>query len=379
MQTWSRRWRSGSRAVLALALLVGLSACDELVVLDEAGLAAQQGSAPPPGTTAPPPAGGGSGEAPESEPAPEPDEGEGEGKRDRDDRRKPSKTEEPSEPAAPQTPEPEAGSDETRPPASGDRSGATFEESFEVDEAAIGKHQSSGRWRAGEQPHPHSLELVDKPVTDGRQAARFELRAGDNSPKSDLAGPDFPEDPILPYGEDFWIGFSMMVPSGIDLQSSRGNILWQIHPKNKATGACGGQPQMALTVDNGSNYEMGAQAGDPCNPKGQKFDLGPIVRDQYVHFVINFKNSNSAGDYANVWVYDGEGDDSAPKMKYSGPLGYQDPGDYSRIGIYAPGCNQGCQAYPWDSMVVYFDEYRQGTSFEAVVPSGAGSPAGGAG
>ncbi len=377
MREWSRRWHAGSRTVLALALLVGLSACDELVVMEEAGLAAQQGSAPPPATTAPPPAGSVAGQAPVAAPPSEP--GESETERERGDRPKKSKAEEPSEPAGTPTPEPEAGKGSPRPTAPGDRSGATFEESFEDAEAAIGKHQSSGRWRAGEQPHAHSLELVDNPVTDGRQAARFELRAGDNSPKSDLAGPDFPEDPILPYGEDFWVGFSMMIPSGIDLQSSRGNIMWQIHPKNKATGACGGQPQMALKVENGSNYEMGVQSGDPCGGKSANFDLGPIVRDRYVHFVINFKNSNSAGDYANVWVYDGEGDDSEPKMKHSGPLGYADPGDYSRIGIYAPGCNQGCKAYPWDSMVVYFDEYRQGTSFEAVVPSGAGSATDGAG
>jgi len=291
-------------------------------------------------------------------------------------------SEEPGEPEEPEpvapgpSPLPSPSDDDGTAAPTPDDTGVTFFEGFDDREEAVGKEDARGRWGAGVQPEEWSLRLVDDPVAQGTRAARFELRASDNSPKADLARPDIADGGTLPYDEDAWIGFSMMIPSGIELRSSRPNILWQIHPKNHATD-CGGQPQLSLDVNEGDRYTMSVGSGDPCGGRSDTVDLGPVVRDRYVHFVVNFKNSNSPDDYARVWVLDGEGGDTEPVMDHAGPVGYADAGDYSRIGIYAPGCNQGCRAYDWDAMVLYVDEYREGTSFAAVVPRSAatGDPA----
>lgn len=247
-----------------------------------------------------------------------------------------------------------------------------FFEGFNDNEAAVGKEDAPGRWGAGVQPKEWSLRLIDSPVTEGAKAARFELRNSDNSPKADLARPNIADGGTIPYNQDVWIGWTMMIPSGIDLVSSRANILVQLHPKNKAEG-CGGQPSWTLDVSN-NRYDFNLQWNDPCGGSGAgnaSYNVGAIPRDTYVKFVVNFKVSNSGSDYFKAWVIDGVGDDSQPKVNYSGPLAYQDAGDYMRIGIYAPGCNQGCGAYNWSAMIVYFDEYRHGNSFNDVVPGGS--------
>lgn len=221
-----------------------------------------------------------------------------------------------------------------------------------------------------------SLQLVDSPKTEGAKAARFELRHTDNSPKSDLAHPNKTVNENIPHNEDLWFGIAIMIPSGFDIISKRPEILFQIHPKNRATDVCGGKPPVTIDVNEG-RYTIYVRHGDPCSTDlkwVKRYDGGPVVRNRYINFVVNMKLANNDNGYVKVWINDGQGDDSKPLATYTGPVAYDFEGSYVRIGLYAPDCNNGCKQYNWDSFVVYFDEYRQGRSYKDVVPRGENSP-----
>lgn len=356
----TRAWRAASRVVPALAVIMTLTACDELVALDGAGLQGTAG-AEEPGTAAPPDR-----DDPRAEPTPGPEAS-------------PTSTPSPQDPGSEEPTRPGDGEESPRPPPSGgDRSGLTLESTFEdgdIDE-----------WAVSQQACEYSQEIVDDVVRAGSRAIRFEMRPEDREGCGDYDGPgreayggaksdlraDAPDD----QSGDHHYGFSVFLPDGFaESVGSGSTILFQVHAGFAA------KPTVALVAKEDRLFLDSSQEPQGCSggngQDGPSQDLGPIADWQggWFDFVVHLDlDLDSEQDRAQLFARRAGEPEYRQVAALEGSIGYCDLGP-ARIGIYNPRYRSAPEKHD-GATVVYFDEYREGTSFSAVEADAAGEPRG---
>jgi hypothetical protein len=94
----------------------------------------------------------------------------------------------------------------------------------------------------------------------------------------------------------------------------------------------------------------------PSNPEAGDINTGPIVKGQWVDFVMHIKWSKGSDGVREIWR------DGAKQGRYSGPTITKDSTFEHRFGIY-----EGTQVN--HTRTLYLDNHRVGTSYAAVDPS----------
>ncbi len=143
-------------------------------------------------------------------------------------------------------------------------------------------------------------------------------------------------------GKEYWYGFSMMVP---------------IESSNPKSGTKVGQ------WHNGDLHGFSPAADQQLN--GEKLliriawdteEVKQFKKGKWFDFVYQFKFG--VDGFAKVWI------DGVKFMEFSGNIGTPKSRPYFKYGIYNPNfLNKN------DIIIVYFDEYRRGNSYEDVDPS----------
>lgn len=175
----------------------------------------------------------------------------------------------------------------------------------------------------------HGIQVVDDPVEQGRHAARFEVRDGDNP----IDGDDRAELQLATAeaeGDLRWYGWSTMFAS--DFPSIDGfQVVTQWLPRN-----AGGPPSMGFYVT-GDEIRLQVNPYDsegvPARPPVVEW-TGPLDRGRWLRFRMRVRwSGDDARGAIDLWV-DGRHvvEDARIRTLYPGDGGYLKQGYYRRAG-----------------------------------------------
>lgn len=231
-----------------------------------------------------------------------------------------------------------------------DRGGITqmamFESTFEDNEPFKG-------WAIDQHCCKHSLRVSDEQSTDGRKSLRLEVRKSDpktsKSIRSELVlKPDQP-------GSIRWYGFNMYLEDWID--DNAGEHVFQWHPNN-----LNGTATAALWTS-GGRFVFQTNAGGSA--KNVYHDLGPIISNEWISWIIHVKWVNDNSGFLQVWK---NGELMIDRKNF---ISCPPEGSYFKLGINKFGWLD--QSSTTERRVLYFDEVRIGderVNFEMVNPTG---------
>lgn len=193
-------------------------------------------------------------------------------------------------------------------------------------------------------PGNYSFQTSNNPVFQGRNSGRFELRFGDKvvtktGVRSEVL---FPEQ----FHRERWYSFAVFFPTGGFTPDKDSEIITQWHQEQM------GSPSAALFVEN--DKLMLVLRNDPIfkGEKREKYDLGPVPRDQWLEFVFHFIHSNDTDGLIEIWK-------NGPKiLTRSGPNMYPGILPKWKIGLYK--WTWGKTKTDVDKRVLYFDNVRMG-------------------
>lgn len=216
-----------------------------------------------------------------------------------------------------------------------------FEREHLIVESSFEESRPFSQWANDQHCCEYSVAQSKDRATDGTNSLRLEVRATDpmtsGSIRSELVQP---ADNI---GTERWYGFNMFLQNWSD--DSAGEHVFQWHPSN-ATGVAtaalwtSGGRYMFVTNNSGGNV------GNIYN------DLGPIVSNQWVSWVIHVKWEDDNTGIMQVWK-DGSLVIDKSNIKTAPPEGV-----YFKLGINKFGW--GIQPSSTKERVLYFDEVRIG-------------------
>lgn len=200
--------------------------------------------------------------------------------------------------------------------------------------------------------------VVTDPVRGGTFAVELGLTGATDSSDGICCGSRnelLPKFRDLREGDDLYFGFSTFLEPGFPTSGG-----WQVITQFKQN--FDGSPPLSLNVEDGQ-YKFEGGYGYPGGSRLFIKTLAPATTGQWVDWVIHVSfSSNPANGYVEVWK-----DDTLALARFApsgGTLypasddqlgGYVKTGPYRDPGITAPG-------------TMYLDEWRIGTSREAVTP-----------
>ncbi|QMU27659.1 polysaccharide lyase [Adhaeribacter radiodurans] len=203
-------------------------------------------------------------------------------------------------------------------------------------------------------------------VRNGANAARFEMRNGDGSVRSEILLPAETE-------SNRWYGTSLYLPSDSwesDYNAEGWDIISQWHAVEDA-GEDARLPPLSLTVAKGRLSFVINWATEATNTNGsvsgkKVFDLGPVEKDKWLDMVYHINFSHESDGVLEVWK------NGVKVVDYKGPNCYNDQVyPYFKAGIYKR------RWYDVTKRVLYIDEVRTGNSdatYKDVAPTGTINP-----
>jgi hypothetical protein len=138
---------------------------------------------------------------------------------------------------------------------------------------------------------PYGIQIVEKPVYEGKQAARFELRDSDpenkNGTRAEISFPGADNTTRL----ERWYAFAVFFPRDDFDFDERDEVISQWHQGGKAT------PSLCIrTMAN----KIRLRITPLPNQKTWK-ELGPIEKNVWQYYVMHIKHSASPDGLVDVW------------------------------------------------------------------------------
>jgi hypothetical protein len=194
----------------------------------------------------------------------------------------------------------------------------------------------------------YGLQIVDKPVFEGKKAARFELRSGDtennNGTRAEIS---FPE-PGGTASIERWYAFAVYFPRKEYDTDSSDEVISQWHQGGKAT------PSLCLRTKNGR-----LRLRITARPKDKDVvEMGPVEKDVWQYFVVHVKHSATANGLVEIWR------NGVLLVNYKGANMYDlSAGNFHlpnwKLGIYKSAWNKGAVT-DVNKRVLYFDAVSVG-------------------
>jgi len=171
-----------------------------------------------------------------------------------------------------------------------------------------------GDWETGNlsqwnqaQTKPGGITVVTSPLDQGRYAAKFIVHPGDDPINSSGERAEVRRTTGESEGQERWWSWSTRFDSSYDYEVGSGtwNIFTQWH--DGADRGC--SPPMFFDVSAG-RLRMGARggvadySGGHCTaPTSTKWDLGPLAKDHWYHFLFHVRWSSSANTgFVELWL-----------------------------------------------------------------------------
>jgi hypothetical protein len=195
---------------------------------------------------------------------------------------------------------------------------------------------------------PYGIQIVEKPVYDGRKAARFELRDSDpennNGTRAEilLPGPDKTTSP------ERWYAFAVFFSNeDFDIDTSD-EVISQWHQGGKTT------PSLCIRTKAG-RIKMRIK---PRIDGKEWIELGAIEKDVWQYYIIHVKHSSSADGLVELWR------DGVKLVNHTGANMY----DLSTGVFHTPNWKLGIYKADWNGSLVtnthkrvlYFDNIKIG-------------------
>jgi Polysaccharide lyase len=198
----------------------------------------------------------------------------------------------------------------------------------------------------------YSLQQSQDRATAGSNSLRLEIRSTDQQTSSSIRS-ELTQD-AESVGTERWYGFNMYLENWVD--DNAGEHVFQWHPDN-TTGTA-----TASLWTSGGRYVFVTNSGD-VSAGNEYTDIGPILSDQWVSWVIHVKWASDNTGIMQVWK-NGALMINKSKMVTAPPIG-----TYFKLGINKFGW--GSQASTATERVLYFDDLRIGNAkakYEDVKP-----------
>lgn len=203
-------------------------------------------------------------------------------------------------------------------------------------------------WLSKQTTTPYAIQIVEKPVYKGKQAARFELRDTDrennNGTRTEILFPG-PENTTRP---DRWYAFAVYFPrNDYDVDESD-EVISQWHQGGKAT------PSLCLrTKANRIHLRIKGNIDSK-----ERIDLGVIERNAWQYYVIHVKHSSGRDGLVSLWR------NGVLLVNYTGANMY----DLSNGVFHTPKWKLGIYKADWNGSavtksrkrVLYFDAIKIG-------------------
>ena len=220
---------------------------------------------------------------------------------------------------------------------------------FDHNTAGAKFYQSAGKlW---------SISHETKITRNGGGAVRFELRRDDtwwdsfkNSHRTEMR---FDE------SDSGWYGFSMFIPNDGSYLGSK-TYVGQWHCVGKGSILRGRSVSPSISQCFVGQHDVNNLAIKVYSDKGLQFMevIRDFPRGEWVDMVYHIKFSSGHSGILDVWM------NGKQIVKYKGPTTYSGAVHMFKFGIYTLRPNEFNKP-----VVVYFDEYRHGSSYESVDPS----------
>jgi hypothetical protein len=198
----------------------------------------------------------------------------------------------------------------------------------------------------------YSGQIVRMPVRRGKYAARFELRAGDDT--GDGIRAEVKEMYCAPLGREIWYSFSTFIPQEFPIVESP-TVITQWHAsEDSGEDVAARSPVLAHRYANGdliidirfSSHKI-QQAND--GSKRVLYEEKSFSKGVWHDFLYRIRWSYLSDGLVECWL------DGKQIIAYIGPIGYNDDyGPYFKFGLYH---HDGINPF-----VIYHDEYRRGFS-----------------
>lgn len=215
----------------------------------------------------------------------------------------------------------------------------------------------------------HSAQVVSSPTRSGEYAARFTLYKEDalaaNSRRAELK-----LDPV-PANSEQWYALSIFVPQEYASDPSYDIITQWAGRPDFNLGEDWRQPIIALSIrDNrfrlSNRWDSKTITTNETRSGEVGWDLGAVVKEQWVDWVFHVKWSYGSDGLLEVWK------NGKLVVKKVGPNTYNDlTGPYIKVGIYKPQWKVKPELSRTTKRVIYLDEVRvgdAGASYDDVVP-----------
>ncbi|HUF82946.1 MAG TPA: heparin lyase I family protein [Burkholderiales bacterium] len=177
----------------------------------------------------------------------------------------------------------------------------------------------------------------------GMRGVRLHTRPGDShvsgsqdAERSDLALSQRASDCYE--GKEHWWAHSVLFPDDYVAPPESTATTWRFGTvanfHNSAPGA--GQasfqllamPVTAISSDRPTGLNFQINHGTQSRPTQVTYPIGPVVRNQWYHFVYHVQWSSAADGYFDAWV------NGVKKMSYRGPTLYEGQGCYFKLANY---------------------------------------------
>jgi hypothetical protein len=203
----------------------------------------------------------------------------------------------------------------------------------------------------------HSGRIVQSPVRRGKYAARFELRAGDDT--GDGVRAELKEMHFAPLGREIWYSFSTFIPPDFPIVDTY-TVISQWHAsEDPGENAASRSPVLAHRYGEGTfviDIRFSSTKIQRVNDGASKvlYQQKDFPKGVWHDFVYRVRWSYRSDGFVECWL------DGKRIIDYQGPVGYNDnDGPYFKFGLYHQDGER--------PFVVYHDEYRRGFSREDVV------------
>jgi hypothetical protein len=197
---------------------------------------------------------------------------------------------------------------------------------------------------------PYGLQIVDRPVYNGKKAARFELRDNDaetnNGKRSEILFPG----PDNKFNPERWYAFAIYFPKDeFNNTDSSDEVISQWHQGGKAT------PSLCIRT---KNNRLRLRINPKANGK-KVIEMGAIEKNAWQYYVIHVIHSAGADGLVEIWR-NGE-----LKANYKGANMYDlKSGDFHipnwKLGIYKSAWN-GSYTSKAQKRVLYLDDIKVGS------------------
>lgn len=214
---------------------------------------------------------------------------------------------------------------------------------------------SVSQWSLGSQSKDPSRIAVATDVTrQGRYAARFEVRSGDNNvagsgsgERAEVLTNSATTDGVE--GREAYWAWSTLFPSNFSAPGGAWNVFTQFHHSGST-----GQSNIHFDVRDMTTIGLRVMGGNESSPTRRDFSLAPLTKGSWHDFVFHVKwSSNPSVGFVEVWV---NGRNVVPKTFT--PTLYAGQSVYLKQGYYRSAFS--------GTTVVYHDGMRRGTSYDEV-------------